>query len=75
MEIASKWVKIIKGMADNLSHWPKKCRLYDEELGYRILNVKKKYIVLYSINEKRKIVTIEHIFDRRRDWQRLVSVM
>jgi addiction module RelE/StbE family toxin len=70
--IASKWIRIIKDAADNLSFSPQKYPPIAEWQGLRKRAVKKKYLIFYLIDERKKTVKIERVFDARRDWQRLL---
>ena len=57
------------------SDLPQRCPLVADErlsqMGYRKLIIKN-YFVLFSIDEKNKVVDIERVLYGRRDWRRLL---
>jgi plasmid stabilization system protein ParE len=69
-------LKMLEGAIDKLDEMPERYPLVDipefRDLGYRKMVVKKKYIVLYTIDNKSKTVFVERIINTRRDWVRLL---
>lgn len=59
----------------SLSGFPQRCPLIADErlsqMGYRKLIVNN-YVVFFSIDEKNKVVDVERILFRRRDWLRFI---
>lgn len=72
---ALKMMDLIEESIMGLAIMPQKCSpVIDERLalmGYRKLPVKN-YVVLFTIDEKAKVVDIERILYARRDWRQIL---
>lgn len=72
---ALKMMDLVEEAIMGLAILPKKCSpVIDERLalmGYRKLLVKN-YVVLFTIDEKAKVVDIERILYARRDWRQIL---
>ena len=72
---ALKMMDLVEEAIMGLAILPKKCSpVIDERLalmGYRKLPVKN-YVVLFTIDEKAKVVDIERILYARRDWRQIL---
>ena len=72
LEIAKKYVALIKQEIKSLEYSPQKYALIDEDnlkdLKIRKLIIKN-YIAFYRINESKKVVNIERILYGASDWE------
>jgi plasmid stabilization system protein ParE len=66
---AERIANAILDAGDDLSSSPQSFRVVDPTLGLRRRNVKgTDYFILFTIDERRKLVTITHIFHGKEDW-------
>ena len=72
--VAKKLITRIKCEIINLRYFPKRNRLISkskEEKLYRFI-VKKKYIIVYRIDDKSKNINILHIFNSKQNYFKLI---
>jgi plasmid stabilization system protein ParE len=68
---AARIAKAIEDAAEELASAPESYRVVSQKLGYRIKYVKKtNYLIIFSINQRKKLVEIVNIFHNKEDWPR-----
>ena len=72
---AYEMLTTIESSLASLSSFPERISLVNDErlrrMGYRMLNVKN-YMVFFSVDKKNKIVNVERILYKRRNWAHII---